>query len=65
MILNDGQMFRFDMDDEPGDAARVTLPHKEIIDTLQEVSKLYCRVDLNMGFQADLVTFFGGTVRGC
>ncbi|CAM9953907.1 unnamed protein product [Ectocarpus fasciculatus] len=36
--LVDGQMFRFDMDDEPGDAARVKLPHKEIIDTLQEVS---------------------------
>nr|AIT69993.1 pyruvate kinase [Sargassum vachellianum] len=33
--LVDGQMFRFDMDDEPGDAARVKLPHKEIIDTLQ------------------------------
>lgn len=35
--LVDGQMFRFDMDDEPGDSARVKLPHKEIIDTLREV----------------------------
>lgn len=37
MNLVDGQMFRFDMDEELGDSARVTLPHKEIIDTLQEV----------------------------
>lgn len=37
MNLVDGQMFRFDLDDEPGDAARVKLPHREIIDTLQEV----------------------------
>lgn len=36
--LVDGQMFRFDMDDEPGDSARVKLPHKEIIDTLREVT---------------------------
>lgn len=35
--LVDGQMFRFDLDDEPGDAARVRLPHREIIDTLREV----------------------------
>lgn len=33
-------MFRFDMDDEPGDAARVNLPHKEIIDTLREVQQI-------------------------
>nr|AIT69999.1 pyruvate kinase [Colpomenia sinuosa] len=33
--LVDGQMFRFDMDDEPGDSGRVKLPHKEIIDTLR------------------------------
>ncbi|CAN0037738.1 unnamed protein product, partial [Ectocarpus sp. 13 AM-2016] len=38
--LVNGQMFRFDMDDEPGDAARVRLPHKEIIDTLQEGDSL-------------------------
>ncbi|CAM9677685.1 unnamed protein product [Ectocarpus sp. 6 AP-2014] len=38
--LVNGQMFRFDMDDEPGDAARVKLPHKEIIDTLQEGDSL-------------------------
>lgn len=37
--LVDGQMFRFDMDDEPGDSARVKLPHKEIIDTLREVGE--------------------------
>eukprot|EP00904_Undaria_pinnatifida_P010330 jgi/Undpi1/6427/HiC_scaffold_20.g08908.m1 len=38
--LVDGQLFRFDMDDEPGDAARVKLPHKEIIDTLKEGDSL-------------------------
>ncbi|KAG5178825.1 pyruvate kinase [Tribonema minus] len=29
-----GQQFRFDMEDEPGDARRVKLPHPEIINTL-------------------------------
>nr|AIT69989.1 pyruvate kinase [Sargassum vachellianum] len=38
--LVDGQMFRFDMDDEPGDAARVKLPHEEIINTLREGDSL-------------------------
>lgn len=32
--LVEGQQFRFDMIDEPGDAARVQLPHREIIETL-------------------------------
>ncbi|EWM26183.1 pyruvate kinase [Nannochloropsis gaditana] len=35
VILVDGQAFRFDLSDEPGDAARVNLPHPEIINTLQ------------------------------
>ena len=35
MILVDGQSFRFDLNEEPGDAARVNLPHPEIISTLQ------------------------------
>lgn len=34
VTLVDGQKFRFDMDDELGDSARVQLPHREIIDTL-------------------------------
>jgi len=33
--LVDGQRFRFDLDDELGDASRVQLPHPEILATLQ------------------------------
>ena len=32
--LEKGQIFRFDLDDAPGDATRVKLPHPEIISTL-------------------------------
>jgi pyruvate kinase len=35
VIVVEGQSFRFDLVDEPGDAARVRLPHPEIINTLQ------------------------------
>eukprot|EP00612_Vaucheria_litorea_P000337 CAMPEP_0171451784 /NCGR_PEP_ID=MMETSP0945-20130129/147_1 /TAXON_ID=109269 /ORGANISM="Vaucheria litorea, Strain CCMP2940" /LENGTH=486 /DNA_ID=CAMNT_0011976307 /DNA_START=326 /DNA_END=1786 /DNA_ORIENTATION=- len=34
VVVVEGQNFRFDMSDEPGDSGRVKLPHKEIIDTL-------------------------------
>ena len=34
VLLSAGQKFRFDLDDEPGDAGRVKLPHPEIIATL-------------------------------
>lgn len=34
-ILKDGQAFRFDLDETPGDASRVCLPHKEIFDALE------------------------------
>lgn len=37
-MLADGQLFRFDLDDTPGDDTRVQLPHREIIDTLGAVS---------------------------
>ena len=33
--LEDGQDFRFDLDDTPGDITRVQLPHKEIFDALE------------------------------
>ncbi|MCG6904311.1 MAG: pyruvate kinase [Rhodobacter sp.] len=33
--LEDGQAFRFDLDETPGDATRVCLPHKEIFDALE------------------------------
>jgi len=34
-ILQDGQAFRFDLDETPGDSTRVCLPHKEIFDALE------------------------------
>ena len=34
-ILVDGQHFRFDLQDDIGDAARVKLPHPEILETLR------------------------------
>lgn len=36
VILVEGQTFRFDLVEEPGDAGRVRLPHPEIINTLRE-----------------------------
>ena len=33
--LQDGQAFRFDLDETPGDASRVCLPHTEIFDALE------------------------------
>lgn len=35
VMLVEGQTFRFDLVDEPGDSSRVKLPHPEIIQTLQ------------------------------
>jgi pyruvate kinase len=34
-MLEEGQTFRFDLDDAPGDAGRVQLPHKEIFAALE------------------------------
>ena len=34
-ILQDGQAFRLDLDETPGDSSRVCLPHKEIFDALE------------------------------
>ena len=33
--LQDGQAFRFDLDETPGDASRVCLPHRETFDALE------------------------------
>ncbi|QPH52792.1 pyruvate kinase [Pontivivens ytuae] len=38
--LEEGQSFRFDLDDKPGDATRVQLPHKEIFEALEPGSTL-------------------------
>ncbi|MBC6442421.1 MAG: pyruvate kinase [Rhodobacteraceae bacterium] len=34
-IIQEGATFRFDLDDTPGDATRVCLPHKEIFEALE------------------------------
>ena len=39
-LLEPGQPFRFDMDSAPGDAERVSLPHKEIFSALKPGSDL-------------------------
>ena len=38
--LEEGEMFRFDLDDKPGDHDRVQLPHKEIFDGLEKGTHL-------------------------
>ena len=38
--LEEGQAFRLDMDDTPGDATRVQLPHKEIFEALEPGASL-------------------------
>ncbi len=38
--LEEGQMFRFDLEDKPGDHDRVQLPHKEIFDGVQDGTHL-------------------------
>ena len=39
-VLNDGDQFSFDLNDEPGNSQRVCLPHKEIFESLQSGSIL-------------------------
>ena len=39
-MLVEGQQFRLDSDDEPGDASRVMLPHPEILKTLDKGDSL-------------------------
>jgi pyruvate kinase len=39
-ILEEGQAFRFDLDEEEGDATRVSLPHPEIFEALEVGSTL-------------------------
>ncbi|MBJ3764034.1 pyruvate kinase [Maribius pontilimi] len=38
--ITEGQDFRLDLDDAPGDATRVQLPHKEIFDVMEEGATL-------------------------
>jgi len=69
VVLVEGQTFRFDLVDEPGDSARVRLPHPEIINTLRpgdslllDDGKLRVTVtDQGEGF-VDTVVEVGGTL---
>ncbi len=64
-----GQRFRFDMDETPGDATRVQLPHQEIFDALApggsllvNDGKLRLRVDSCGPDHADCTVITGGTI---
>jgi pyruvate kinase len=64
-----GERFRFDLDEAPGDATRVQLPHKEIFDALRPDStllvndgKLRLRVERCGPDYADCIVVTGGTI---
>lgn len=67
--LEEGQNFRFDLDDAPGDATRVQLPHKEIFEALEPGSsllvndgKIRLRVETCDKTSADCVVEVGGEI---
>ncbi|MBL3571114.1 pyruvate kinase [Rhodovulum sulfidophilum] len=67
--LEDGQIFRFDLDPTPGEAHRVQLPHKEIFDALEPGAtllvndgKLRLRVKDHGPDFADCEVIVGGTI---
>ncbi len=67
--LEEGQSFRFDLDDVAGDATRVQLPHREIFEALQEGStllvndgKIRLRVKSCDSESADCVVEVGGEI---
>ena len=67
--IEEGQDFRFDLDDTPGDATRVQLPHKEIFDALEPGStllvndgKLRLKVKSCGADHADCEVVIGGTI---
>jgi pyruvate kinase len=64
-----GQAFRFDLDDAPGDATRVQLPHREIFEALKPGSallvndgKLRLRVEECSPEHANCTVVTGGTI---
>ncbi|WP_308915934.1 pyruvate kinase [Jannaschia sp. LMIT008] len=64
-----GQPFRFDLDDAPGDATRVQLPHREIFEALRPGAtllvndgKLSLKVDACDAESADCTVVTGGTI---
>ncbi|PWJ21977.1 pyruvate kinase [Jannaschia seohaensis] len=67
--IEEGQPFRFDLDDAPGDATRVQLPHKEIFEALRPGStllvndgKLRLKVEACGDDFADCTVVTGGTI---
>ncbi len=67
--LEEGQPFRLDMDETPGDATRVQLPHKEIFDALEPGStllvndgKIRLRVEECGADYANTTVAVGGTI---
>jgi pyruvate kinase len=68
-ILEEGQSFRFDLDDAPGDATRVKLPHPEIFAALEAGAhllvndgKIALRVERCDEGSADCVVEVGGEI---
>ncbi len=67
--LVEGQAFRLDLDDAPGDATRVSLPHPEIFKALEPGSnllvndgKIRLRVEACTPDSADCTVLVGGTI---
>ena len=67
--IEEGQKFRFDLDEAPGDATRVQLPHKEIFEALAPGAtllvndgKLRLKVDRCGPDYADCTVVTGGTI---
>ncbi len=67
--LTEGQAFRLDLKDAPGDATRVTLPHREIFEALEPGSRLLVndgkirlRVEACGDDYADCIVRVGGTI---
>lgn len=67
--LEEGQGFRLDLKDEPGDVTRVQLPHKEIFDALEKGAtllvndgKIRLKVRDHGPDFADCVVVVGGTI---
>ncbi|TYO90887.1 pyruvate kinase [Oceanicella actignis] len=69
VTLEDGAQFRFDLDDRPGDAARVRLPHPEIFAALKPGATLLVndgairlRVERCDESSADMIVEQGGVI---
>ena len=67
--LEEGQSFRLDLDDKPGDATRVQLPHKEIFEALEKGAsllvndgKIRLKVKDHGPDFADCMVMVGGTI---